>query len=93
MGSTHDGALPSGCGPCGLGKRTETSIREPFGFDAKGVIKPSAIVFPRDARREFDQLSGSEPPFESFKEFVPDLDRRSGHADCVMEHKPIVVGK
>ncbi len=34
-----------------------------------------------------------EPTFELLKEFVSDIDRRSGHADCVMERKPLVVGK
>jgi len=57
------------------------------------VIKPCAIVFPRDARCEFNQLSVVEPTIELFKEFVPDIDRRSGHADCVMERKPLEVGK
>jgi len=34
-----------------------------------------------------------ESTFDLFKEFVPDIDRRFGHADCVMEHKSLVVGK
>ena len=55
------------------------------------MIKPGAIVFPRDARREFNQLSGSEPTFESFKEFVPNRDRRFGHAYRVMENNPLVI--
>ncbi len=34
-----------------------------------------------------------EPALELIKEFVPDIDRRSGHADCVMEYHPLVIGK
>ena len=34
-----------------------------------------------------------EPTFESFEELVSDIDRRFGHAYCVMEYHPLVSGK
>jgi hypothetical protein len=75
------------------GERAIAAFGKPLCFDAKCVVKASAIVFPCNSGRKFDHLSGAELLLEFRKQRVRKLDRRLRHGVGIFEYQFFCFGE
>jgi len=73
--------------------RAYSTLAEVLSFDAKGMIKAGAVVFPGNAGGEFDQFGLSELFAKARKERIGNFHRSAGHGVCVLEDETFQVGK